>query len=340
VGITEPRVSRYRRAVSTGQTDNRELMTPDDEGRRRIDGRVPVYLNVDAGPRRLEPAALARALGDDRVTVRVASRAELEAALRERLASGVKVVGIAGGDGTIHAAAAILAGSDTALLAVPTGTLNAFARRIGITSVADAAAALRAGRQAMLSIGTVQDESFLNTLTLGEYARSVRLREHRPRFIGRWPAALIAISRTLFTVESVSVELEVDGESMIRNTPFLWIGVGRGSFPKVWDSSPPVGRPELEVVVLRPVGRLEGARFLVRLARRLAFSRGPVRDRALDVLHARELRVTSPRDMEATTDGELRRFHSPVRVRLRHATLRVITGLPDCDAPSRPPNRR
>lgn len=291
--------------------------------------RVPVYMNVYAGLRRTSPAAVGEALGEQRVRVRRVTRDELGIVLQHHVATGTELVGIAGGDGTIHAAAQILAGSRTALLPVPTGTLNAFARRMGIASLSTAGAALRQRRVVSLSVGNAQGEIFLNTLTLGEYARAVRLREDRPRFIGRWPAALFAIARRLFSMESVSVELEVDGRRIRLTTPFLWIGTGEGSFPRVWDAAPPVGPPLLEVVVLRSVRRLEGARFLFRLAARLAFSRGPVRDRALDVLHAREVRVASPHAIDATMDGELRRLGSPVRVNLRREALRVITGFRD-----------
>jgi diacylglycerol kinase family enzyme len=58
---------------------------------------------------------------------------QIDAALAELARAGVPAVGVAGGDGTILSAAEQLAGGTTALAPFPTGTLNHFSRRLGIS---------------------------------------------------------------------------------------------------------------------------------------------------------------------------------------------------------------
>src|SRR5690242_20366013 len=53
---------------------------------------------------------------------------------------------VGGGDGTVAAAAAALAGTETLLGILPLGTLNHFARDLGIPTTLDEAAKLLAGR--------------------------------------------------------------------------------------------------------------------------------------------------------------------------------------------------
>ena len=54
------------------------------------------------------------------------------AGLREAVRSGAPAVGVAGGDGTISSAVAVLLGSDTVLVPFPMVPANHFARRIGL----------------------------------------------------------------------------------------------------------------------------------------------------------------------------------------------------------------
>src|SRR5687768_11905079 len=104
---------------------------------------LPLLLNQSAGrgPRSDGLAQAAeRAAGETRVEV--VAPGELE----ERLVAlrGSPRVAVAGGDGTMQTAAGVLRGSRTALIPVPAGHLNHFARRLGIDTP-DAAAAAAAG---------------------------------------------------------------------------------------------------------------------------------------------------------------------------------------------------
>jgi diacylglycerol kinase family enzyme len=288
--------------------------------------RVKIFLNASAGTTAADAADLEAQLGADAVDVVTVPPAALQDALRRELVDRPAVIGVAGGDGTLCTAANVLAGSHTTLAVVPTGTLNHFARRIGIHSIEDAAGALRNHRVATLPVGAAGDRVFLNTLTFGEYSRVVRIREHyRPR-LGKWPAAVVAFTTALITNRRLRLTVATPTALISRRTPFVWVGIGWGSFPRVHEALERRREPDLEVAVLRSASRVAGLGFLLRLGVRMAGRQQPIRDRALDILHTRELSVDSRHRIDATADGEVLRLQPPVTVSVRDGALRVLTG--------------
>lgn len=287
---------------------------------------IPIFLNAAAGLQATDPAELRDRLGGDSVDIRTTEAGAFDDAIREAVRDGASVIGVAGGDGTMRAAAAALAGTGVALACVPTGTLNNFARRAGILGLDDARTALRMGTTRDMPIGIVQDGVFLNTLTFGEYPRVVRMRERLRPFMGKWPAAAVAFLAVMLTMRRVRVGLTADTETMVRITPFLWVGMGWGSFPRVDASLERRRSPDLEVAVLRSQSAAGGLGFLIRLGARLLVGRAPVRDPALQVLHTRTLTVDARKAIDATADGEVLRLVPPVRVTVRDDALRVLIG--------------
>ena len=92
-------------------------------------------------------------------------------------------IGMAGGDGSLAAVAEVAVDRDVALVVVPFGTRNHFARDLGLDRN-DPIAALEGfeGREQRIDVGYVNDRLFLNNVSLGLYARLVHRREgHRRR---------------------------------------------------------------------------------------------------------------------------------------------------------------
>jgi undecaprenyl-diphosphatase len=129
-------------------------------------------------------------------------------------------VGAAGGDGTLGAVATIAAGREVPFVAVPAGTLNHLARDLGLDSVDDAVAAVRAGTVTRMDLGVAGDQCFVNTLSLGGYAQVVDARERFEPMVGKWPALLVALATELPRMEPLRVE--VDGRPM--RVWLAWIG--------------------------------------------------------------------------------------------------------------------
>lgn len=129
-------------------------------------------------------------------------------------ARSAKVLGVMGGDGTVNCAAGISLDAGLPLAVFPGGTLNHFAGEVGICSVDDVVAAVRAGSAVEVAIGSAAPEGdglyFLNTFALGVYPELVRLREKHEKRWGKWPSMVWAMGRVMRRAEPVF--LEVDGE--------------------------------------------------------------------------------------------------------------------------------
>jgi undecaprenyl-diphosphatase len=294
---------------------------------RRQVAPTPILLNLAAGgqavrTRRRLDAAVARS--EAPVEIHELGAAQLIATVRALRAADAPVVAIAGGDGTLRAAAGVLAGGDTVLAVIPTGSLNSFARRLGITGLDGALEVLASGRTVSVSVGIVDDHVFLNTATFGQYATVVRRRERLRRWMGKWPAASVAFARAVRRLRPVSITIELPEGRIERDTPLLWAGLGQSSFPRARAFDAPIDATDLEIVLARVTTRRAAFAFLTRIFIR-ALREGPsTHDRAIDILHTRHLLLRAPAVIEATLDGEVFRFSAPTAVGIQANALRVL----------------
>ncbi len=152
---------------------------------------------------------------------------QLEAELDSSDRPPVRALGVAGGDGTVAAVAAVAASRGLPLVVVPAGTLNHFARDIGVTELADAVEAVRDGSAVAVDLGAVQVDDapphwFLNTASLGGYPDLVQLREQREQRWGKWPAAAISLIRVFR--EADPLVARIDGKR--RKVWLVFVGNG------------------------------------------------------------------------------------------------------------------
>ena len=178
---------------------------PDPEHARPTGKGVRVVVNPDAGPGTSgSPAEVLLARLPD---LEVVEDDDLVEGL-ERTREGAQVLGAAGGDGSVNATAEAALADGVPMLVVPAGTLNHFARDIGLQSADDSADALKAGTVADVDVGLIAGEVFLNTASIGAYVDLVHRREKLERRIGKWPAFVVALARVLRTCPPVEVELD------------------------------------------------------------------------------------------------------------------------------------
>ncbi|MEQ1787798.1 MAG: diacylglycerol kinase family protein [Acidimicrobiales bacterium] len=199
---------------------------PDPEARPSADGRgVRIAVNPSSGPAWTgSPAEALRAGLPGADIVELGPDDDLHDLLDR---DDLLAVGAAGGDGTLSAVAAIAADRGVPLVAVPAGTLNHLARDLGLSSVDDAVAAVRAGTTARMDLAVAGERTFVNTLTLGGYTAIVDARERLEKTIGKWPALLVALARELPSMEPLY--LDIDGTP--ERVWLAWIGNCRYSPP-------------------------------------------------------------------------------------------------------------
>jgi diacylglycerol kinase family enzyme len=261
---------------------------------------------------------------DARVTL-AAGGADMVAAARAALAEGVPIVVAGGGDGTINAVAGVVADTDAAFGVLPLGTLNHFAKDIGIPLDLDGAiATIAGGARKLVDVGEVNEQIFLNNSSLGLYPDIVRDREKQQHRLGRgkWPAALWATLGALRRYPFLSLRLSLDdGSEHARRTPFVFIGNNAYTmqgFSIGARDALDAGR--LSLYVAQRPGRLA----LLRLGWRALCGR-LAQERDFDVLSAKSLEIdTRHKRIRVATDGEVTVMLTPLRYRIRPAALRVI----------------
>ncbi|MEC9343989.1 MAG: diacylglycerol kinase family protein [Pseudomonadota bacterium] len=171
---------------------------------------------------------------------------------------------IAGGDGTLSAAAERAWQSGKLLGVLPGGTMNLFARSLGMPmEMTEAAAALAKGVEDRSDIATANGRPFLHQFSVGFQPRMVKLRErqnYRSR-LGKLAASAMAALDSIRRPPSYRVDLEIDGKRhssrlsslAISNNPF-----GEGHMPY----ADAVNTGRLGVYLARPASHATNARML------------------------------------------------------------------------------
>jgi diacylglycerol kinase family enzyme len=158
--------------------------------------------------------------------VRRAAGADLGDEAR-RAAEDCDIVAAMGGDGTVNAVAGALAGGSVPLLVLPAGTLNHFARDLGVPlDPAEAALLVRAGLRREVDVGEVNGHVFVNNSSIGAYPIAVALREQLQDEGGggKWTAMTRAALRTFRRYPTMRVRLAGDEGELALETPFVFVG--------------------------------------------------------------------------------------------------------------------
>lgn len=205
-----PRTSAEIRAAHTSLD-----VDPGEDGQG-----LTIVVNQSAGSAMGESCADAlREQLPDAEVLEVGDGLDLPTALKQAGADA-QVLGIAGGDGSVNAAAAVAYGAGKPLLVIPAGTLNHLARDLGLTGADDAIAAFRQGHTVAVDLGAIDGYPFLNTASVGGYTDLVDAREKLEDRIGKWPALIVALVRVLRRGEPV--RLEIDGRE--RSVWMIFVG--------------------------------------------------------------------------------------------------------------------
>jgi len=248
----------------------------------------------------------------------------LTEAARRAAATGVDVVVAAGGDGTVSAVAAGLIGGLVPLGVLPLGTLNHFAREIGVAGGVQGAARVLAGHHVeRVDVGEVNGHFFINNSSIGLYPEFVMSREQQRRQHGRgkWHAMLVAAVRVLRRFPMLSVDVATPGRALTIETPFVFVGNNEYTVELV-DSGrrPHLDRGRLSLYTIRCTGRL---RMFWLILRALLQRFDMVRD--FEMASVEQVRVSvRRRQVKVALDGEVVTLRSPLEYRIRSRALPVI----------------
>ena len=296
--------------------------------------RIVVILNASSGSGNDDAVAdRLRALfvaADAAVDIRtVRHGAELAAQVEAAKAEQPDVIVAGGGDGTVSAVAAALAGSEIALGVLALGTLNHFARDLGVPlDVAQAVRCIVAGTAVPVDVGEVNGRVFVNNSSLGLYPDIVRDRERQQKRLGRgkWAAMGWAMLAALRRYAFMHVTLRVAGDERKLRTPFVFIGNNEYLMEGLSiGERERLDRHVLSVYFAQRPGRLRLLQFaLFALFSRLKQARD------FQSLVTPDLVVESRHhQLPVANDGEITMMVPPLRYRVRPASLLVMRAAAD-----------
>ncbi|MES2054773.1 MAG: diacylglycerol kinase family protein [Pseudomonadota bacterium] len=241
--------------------------------------------------------------------------------------TGVPVIVIGGGDGTLGCAARVLVerGEDVALGILPLGTRNHLARELGIPlDLAGAAAVIASHARRQIDVAWAGDAMFLNNASIGLYPEMVRVRDdtQRRHKVAKWLAAIAASAATLRRVRHHRLRLRSAGQDREIVTPMLFVGNNHYEI----EQGHPGKRTALDDGLLSVFAIGPSHRFqLIGLALRslLGLTR---RDRDFAAIgDVAELDVTGQSStVDIALDGEVMKLSLPLAFRIDPLALTVV----------------
>ena len=254
---------------------------------------------------------------------RVRDPEDIAARARQAASRGDLLVA-AGGDGTINSVAAVAVERGSTVGVLPMGTLNHFAKDLGIPlDLESAVATIVAGHVQQVDVGEVNGRVFVNNSSVGLYPRMVWEREgEQRRGRKKWAAFMIAVGRTWRNYRMAVAHLDVDGKAAVVRTPFIFVGNNQ----YIAEGFRMGGRLRLDQGVLSVFVAPECGRFEIlalpvraitnRLGEAFPLAGFKAESVSVDLGHHR---------ISVALDGEVAMMRTPLAYKIRPRALRVIT---------------
>ncbi|HWK47344.1 MAG TPA: diacylglycerol kinase family protein [Stellaceae bacterium] len=277
-------------------------------------------------------------LGDERaldLTIRRVPGPNLTTEAAAAATSGAwDILVAAGGDGTVGAVAGAVAGTEVALGVLPLGTLNHFAKDLGLPlDLAGAIGVLAAANRRSVDVAEVNGRCFVNNSALGLYPALVvdRDQQRRHRRRNKWIAYGVAALRMAFRFPLLRIGVRchgmADGLSAIE-TPLIFIGNNKYRMNLLaFGSRTKLTGGLLSVYLIKRRSRLG---MLGLLAAGLVGRLNQARDFESYQVDTVEIAARRGR-MRVSLDGEVHIMRPPLTYRSRPGALTVVV-------PSLPPS--
>ncbi|HLJ32267.1 MAG TPA: diacylglycerol kinase family protein [Ktedonobacteraceae bacterium] len=232
-----------------------------------------------------------------------------------------ELVIVAGGDGTVHAVACGLIGTETVLGIIPTGTMNNLARSLHIPeTIEEACAVIAEGRTHAIDVGKINDHVFIEVAGIGlEAALFPAAEEFKSPGVWSTLHGILSGLRTLLAFRPATLRIALDNKQRrainaiqvtICNAPFY--GAHLQAAPEaVMDDG------LLDIVIYRHFSKFEYLRHAFSISRGKRVFQPKIRH-----LRAHTLHITASIPVEIQADGVVY-GHTPVAVRVLPGVLRV-----------------
>ena len=256
--------------------------------------------------------------------IQVVQGSELTAALDAAARGRHEVVMVGGGDGTVSTAASKLMNSTKALAVLPAGTMNLFARSLGVPMKLNAAVeALAHAPVRPVDLASANGRVFVHQFSIGMHAKLIKLREKREfaSRLGKIKASGQAALDTFLNPPRIKAGLTMKGEEMLVGTTGIGItnnlfGEGHLPYPDILDAG------VLGVYVTRARSKQELAKFFLNMA----IGRWRLNEQ-VDIYQTEELVLrlhSRHRRLACAIDGELQDLETETVFRIHPKVLKVL----------------
>jgi diacylglycerol kinase family enzyme len=225
-----------------------------------------------------------------------------------------------GGDGTVNATANLAVRLDLPMGVIPSGTLNHFAKDMGLPmNPQEAADLISRGKLIAIDYGSINDRVFVNNANLGGYPEVVLKRDKLSILNNKWLSAIVASIQTFRRHQKQSFELSIDGQQHKVRAGSLFIGNNAYELQGLnFTSRQNLDQGNLQLVVIK-TGRLRhlssiGINFILRNSHE-----------KVDEYQAKELEIRSSHsDDNVAIDGEVIKLSMPLTIKIHAKALKVF----------------
>lgn len=233
----------------------------------------------------------------------------------------IELVIVAGGDGTVHAVACGLIGTETTLGIIPTGTMNNLARSLHIPeTIEEACAVIVEGKTHAIDVGKINDHLFIEAAGVGlEAALFPAAEEFKSPGIWSTLHSIVTGLRALLAFRPTRLHIALDTKQRraidaiqvtICNAPYYGAHLQAAPEALIDDGL-------LDIVIYRHFSKLEYLRHACSISQGRRMYQPKIRRR-----RARTLHITADIPMEIQADGVVY-GHTPAAIHVLPGALHV-----------------
>lgn len=250
---------------------------------------------------------------------------QLEQVVRDAVRSGIKLIVVAGGDGTIDSVVGAMVGRQAALGMIPTGTRNNVAFNLGITGdIPSSVALLRRGRRMKIDVGRVHTKAarhwFLEATGLGLVSDLYPMADDVQHGDLTQIGGLLA---TFISATPSRLSLILDGHKRLDGTAHMLLVTNMPYLGPHFQISPKVSFRDgrLDVFTFADLGKLSMLSYAM-----LALG-GSLREAGIEHYRASHIQVVAKPRMRVVADGNLLRpLSRSMSLHVQPRALTVIVG--------------
>ena len=291
--------------------------------------RAKLIFNAGAGRPEASPQQLASILSEmqkHRILPEVYTttpESNLDDVVHAAIKSGIKLIVVAGGDGTIDSVIGSIVGTDATLGIIPTGTRNNVALNLGIDGdIAKAVSLLRYGRRLKIDVGCIQSghirRLFLEATALGLITDLYPMADS---FQHGNLAQIGGLLSTFFAAIPSQAHLILDQHTCIDTTAHMILVANMSFLGPHFQISPKVSFKDrhLDVFTFSDMSKLNLISYVMQAIA------GPIENPAVKHYRVKHLKIESTPKMPVLADGVILGQGSAT-ITVRPHALKVIAG--------------